>query len=58
MVELSNQAYIQQNKFTFDTVETTKDVFDIFNETTKSFASLNEEIMRYLMSLYDLKLKT
>jgi len=58
MVELSNQAYLQQNKLTFDTVKTTKDAFSIFNETTKSFALLNEEIIRYLMSIYDLKLKT
>jgi hypothetical protein len=58
MVKMSNQAYIQQNKLTFDTVKTTKDAFNIFNETTKSFALLNEEIMRYLMSIYDQKLKT
>lgn len=58
MTELSIQAYLQQNKSIFDTVETTKKAFTKFNETTKTFASLNKEIMEYLMSVYEQKLLT
>lgn len=58
MIDVSIQAYLQQNKFTLDTAEATKQAFAVFNEHTKSFASLNKEIMGYLMSVFEQKLKT
>ncbi|QLH06328.1 hypothetical protein [Nitrosopumilus ureiphilus] len=58
MTELSIQAYLQQNKIIFDTVVTTKQAFATFNDTTKSFTSMNKEIMEFLMSMYEEKLKT
>jgi len=58
MTELSIQAYLQQNKIMFDTVGTTEQTFATFNDTTKSFTSLNKEIMEFLMSMYGGKLKT
>jgi hypothetical protein len=57
MTELSIQAYLQQNKKILDGCETTAQTFTIFNETTKSFVSLNKEIMEYLLSVYEQKLK-
>lgn len=58
MTELSIQAYLQQNKIMFDTVGITEQTFATFNDTTKSFTSLNKEIMEFLMSMYGGKLKT
>ncbi len=58
IIELSIQAYAQQNKFTLDTAKAAKQAFTTFNENTKSFASLNREIMGYLMSVFEQKLKT
>lgn len=58
MTELSIQAYLQQNKIIYDTVETTKQSFTTFNDTTKSFTTFNKEILECLMSIYKPKLKT
>ncbi|KEQ56438.1 hypothetical protein AAA799B03_01321 [Marine Group I thaumarchaeote SCGC AAA799-B03] len=57
MTDASIQAYLQQNMTTLLTVEATKQAFSTFNENTKSFVSLNEEIMEYLMSLFEQKSK-
>ncbi|MCH8324648.1 MAG: hypothetical protein IH813_06070 [Thaumarchaeota archaeon] len=51
--ELTQQAikaYEAQNKVVMDTAEATKQAFNAFNENTKSFASLNRNIMGFLMS--------
>ena len=48
MIEMSIQTYLQQNKFTLDITDTTKQAFTIFNQNTKSFFSLNKEIMAYI----------
>ncbi len=57
MIEISIQAYLQQNKFTLDITDTTKQTFTVFNQNTKSFFLLNKEIMTYLMPMFEHKLK-
>ncbi|MDH3341287.1 MAG: hypothetical protein OEL84_08375 [Nitrosopumilus sp.] len=57
MIELSIKTYLQQNKFLFDTVTMTKQSFTIFNNVTTSFTDLNKEIIDYLMSTYEPKLR-
>jgi len=44
------KAYESQNKVVIDTAEATKQAFNAFNENTKSFASLNRNIMGFMMS--------
>lgn len=44
------KAYEAQNKVAMDTAEATKRAFDAFNENTKSFASLNKNIMGFMIS--------
>ena len=44
------KAYEVQNKVVMDTAEATKQAFNAFNENTKSFASLNRNIMGFMMS--------
>lgn len=44
------KAYEAQNKVVMDTTEATKQAFNAFNENTKSFASLNRNIMGFMMS--------
>ncbi|HEU05116.1 MAG TPA: hypothetical protein ENH95_08415 [Nitrosopumilus sp.] len=59
--ELTQQAikaYEAQNKVVMDTAEATKQAFNAFNENTKSFASLNRNIMGFLMSSIQQKSKT
>ena len=59
--ELTQQAikaYESQNKVVMDTAEATKQAFNAFNENTKSFASLNRNIMGFLMSAIQQKSKT
>ena len=58
LTEASVQAYLQQNKLTINSAEASKQVFSIFNENTQSFTRLNEEIMGYLMSVFEQKSKT
>ena len=57
MIEVSIQAYLQQNKFSLDIIDNTKQAFITFNENTKSFFSLNKEIMAYLIPMFEHKLK-
>ena len=59
--ELTQQAikaYEAQNKVVMDTAEATKQAFNAFNENTKSFASLNRNIMGFLISSIQQKSKT
>lgn len=44
------KAYETQNKIAMNTAEASKRAFDAFNESTKSFASLNKNIMGFMMS--------
>ncbi|KKL76067.1 hypothetical protein LCGC14_2048630 [marine sediment metagenome] len=59
--ELTQQAikaYEAQNKVVMDTAEATKQAFNAFNENTKSFASLNRNIMGFMMSVLEQRPKT
>ncbi len=52
------KAYETQNKVVIDTAEATKQAFNAFNENTKSFASLNRDIMGFMLSTIQQKSKT
>jgi len=58
ITDVSLQAYAQQNKMSADATEATKQAFKTFNQNTKSFATLNREIMGYIMSVFEQKLNT
>ncbi len=58
ITDISLQAYANQNKIGVDTSEATKQAFKTFNQNTKSFATLNKEIMGYIMSVFEQKLNT
>ena len=58
ITDISLQAYTQQNKISVDTSKTSKQAFETFNQNTKSFATLNKEIMGYIMSVFEQKLNT
>ena len=58
ITDISLQAYVNQNKISVDTSEATKQAFKTFNQNTKSFATLNKEIMGYIMSVFEQKLNT
>jgi len=44
------KAYEDQNKVVMDAATATKQAFNAFNENTKSFASLNRNMMGFMMS--------
>jgi len=50
ITERAITAYQNQNKFTFDSTETSKKIFDVFSENTKIFASLNKNMMELMES--------
>ena len=50
MMEKATNAYQNQNKFVFDSTETSKKIFDVFSENTKIFASLNKNMMDLMVS--------
>jgi len=50
MIARSITAYQKQNKFVFDSTETSKKIFDVFSENTKIFASLNKNMMELMES--------
>jgi len=52
------KAYEVQNKVLMDTAEASKQAFNAFNENTKSFASLNRNMMGYMMSALQQKSET
>ena len=55
ITERAITAYQNQNKFAFDSTETSKKIFDVFSENTKIFASLNKnmiELMESVMKKY------
>ena len=59
--ELTQQAikaYEVQNKVVMDASVATNQAFNAFNENTKSFASLNRNIMGFMMSAIQQKSKT
>ena len=52
MTEASVFAYLQQNQLIFDSTKITKQTFNTFMENTKSFSSLNKEILEYLLDVF------
>jgi len=50
MMERATTAYQNQNKFVFDSTETSKKIFDVFSENTKIFSSLNKNMMELMAS--------
>lgn len=52
------KAYESQNKAVMDTSEATKQTLNAFNENTKSIASLNRNIMGFMMSTLHTTSKT
>jgi len=55
ITEQAMKAYTSQNKMIQDTTEVTKQAFDTFNQNTKSLASLNRNIMGFMMSVFEQK---
>jgi len=58
ITEKAIKAYEDQNKIALDVAEETTKAFNVFNETAKSFASLNRNIMESMMSAFQQKSKT
>jgi len=50
MIERATIAYQNQNKFVFDSSETSKKAFDVFSENTMILASLNKNMMELMTS--------
>ena len=50
MMEKASKAYQNQNRFVFDSTETSKKIFDIFNENTKIFSSLHKNMIDLMTS--------
>ena len=55
ITEQAMKAYTSQNKILQDTTEVTKQAFSTFNQNTKSLASLNRNIMGFMMSVFEQK---
>ena len=55
LTEQAIKAYEDQNKISLDVTEETTKAFNAFNENTKSFASLNRNIMFSMMSAFQQK---
>ena len=53
-----SEALAAQNKAVMNSTEVTKQAFNAFNENTKSFASLNRNIMGFMMSVFEQRQKT
>ncbi len=53
-----SESLAAQNKAVMDSAEVTKQTFNAFNENTKSFASLNRNIMGFMMSVLEQRPKT
>ncbi len=55
ITEQAIKAYTSQNKIVQNTTEVTKQAFNTFNQNTKSLASLNRNIMGFMMSVLEQK---
>ena len=53
-----SESLAAQNKAVMDSAEVTKQTFNAFNENTKSFASLNRNIMGFMISVLEQRPKT
>jgi len=54
----ASEALEAQNKAVSNSAEATKQAFNAFNENTKSFASLNRNIMGFMMSVLEKRTTT
>ena len=54
----ASEALAAQNKAVMNSAEVTRQTFHAFNENTKSFASLNRNIMGFMMSVLEQRPKT
>ena len=50
MMERASNAYQNQNKYVFDSTETSKKIFNIFSENANIFAALNKNMMELMAS--------
>jgi len=50
IIEKATKAFQNQNKFVFDSTETSKKIFDVFSENTKIFSLLNKNMMDLMTS--------
>jgi hypothetical protein len=55
ITEQAIAVYVAQNKIAVDAVDSTKKALDAFNENTKSFATLNKNMMQLMMSVFTQK---
>jgi len=55
ITEQAIAVHVAQNKIVLDASDSTKKIFDAFNENTKSFATLNKNIMQLMMSVFTQK---
>ena len=57
MTEYAITAYQNQNKVALNSVETSQKIFDVFNENTKTFASLNKNMIEFMSSVMKPRIK-
>ncbi len=50
MIESATTAYQNQNKFVFDSTQTSEKIFDVFSENAQIFSSLNKNMMELMVS--------
>ena len=55
ITEQAIAVHVAQNKIVLDASDSTKKIFDAFNDNTKSFATLNKNIMQLMMSVFTQK---
>ena len=55
ITEQAIAVHVAQNKIVLDAADSTKKIFDAFNENTKSFATLNKNMMQLMMSVFTQK---
>jgi hypothetical protein len=55
ITEQAIAVYAAQSKIALDAVDSTKKAMDAFNENTKSFATLNKNMMQLMMSVFTQK---
>jgi hypothetical protein len=55
ITEQAIAVYTAQNKIVLDATDSTKKAFDAFNENTKSFVTLNKNMMQLMMSVFTQK---
>ena len=57
MTEYAITAYQNQNKIALNSAEASQKIFDVFNENTKTFASLNKNMIEFMSSVMKPRMK-